>query len=84
MFSKKINTCPIDRKIFSFILIKNNKNETIKKVKVEDRTRAHEEEYEQDLTYCEICHHPNREDRMLLCDACDKGYHCINFFFNIS
>ncbi|RNA20756.1 PHD and RING finger domain-containing 1, partial [Brachionus plicatilis] len=75
-WSKKINTCPIDRKVFGFILIKNNRNQIIQKIKVEDRTQSHREEFEQELTFCEICRQPNREDRMLLCDACDKGYHC--------
>lgn len=28
-----------------------------------------------DLTFCEVCHQSNREDRMLLCDGCDCGYH---------
>lgn len=29
-----------------------------------------------DVTYCEICHRSDREDRMLLCDGCDLGFHC--------
>jgi len=28
-----------------------------------------------DPTFCEICHQSDREDRMLLCDDCDRGYH---------
>lgn len=28
-----------------------------------------------DPTFCEICHQSDREDRMLLCDGCDRGYH---------
>jgi len=28
-----------------------------------------------DQTFCEICHQSDREDRMLLCDGCDRGYH---------
>lgn len=34
-----------------------------------------EEEKLDDLTFCEVCHQCNREDRMLLCDGCDRGYH---------
>ncbi|CAF0943076.1 unnamed protein product [Brachionus calyciflorus] len=77
-WSKKVNTCPIDRKTYTHIHIKNilNLNQTLRRIKVEDRTQQHREEYEQDLTFCEICRLPNREDRMLLCDACDRGYHC--------
>ena len=29
----------------------------------------------EDPTFCEICHQSDREDRMLLCDGCDSGYH---------
>lgn len=76
-WSKKINTCPIDRKVYNYIIVKNSRTlAQVKKIKVEDRTKQAQEEYEQDLTYCEVCRQPNREDRMLLCDACDKGYHC--------
>ena len=32
--------------------------------------------FEDDLTYCEICGRCDREDRLLLCDGCDFGYHC--------
>lgn len=28
-----------------------------------------------DPTFCEVCHQSDREDRMLLCDNCDCGYH---------
>ena len=28
------------------------------------------------MTYCEICGRCDREDRLLLCDGCDFGYHC--------
>jgi hypothetical protein len=24
---------------------------------------------------CEVCRNPEAEDRMILCDTCDKGYH---------
>ena len=34
-----------------------------------------EEVIQEDPTYCEICPQCNREDRMLLCDGCDSGYH---------
>ena len=28
-----------------------------------------------DPTYCEVCGNCDREDRLLLCDGCDLGYH---------
>lgn len=30
---------------------------------------------EEEPTYCEMCHLCDREDRLLLCDGCDRGYH---------
>ncbi len=29
-----------------------------------------------DVTNCQVCGRSDREDRMLLCDRCDDGYHC--------
>jgi hypothetical protein len=46
---------------------------------VEDKTQESDtEEEEIDIT-CEICCLGDREDSLLLCDTCDKGYHtyCI-------
>lgn len=34
-----------------------------------------ENQIQDDPTFCEICHQSDREDRMLLCDNCDRGYH---------
>lgn len=28
-----------------------------------------------DPTFCEVCGRSDREDRLLLCDDCDDGYH---------
>ncbi|KAG1663201.1 PHD and RING finger domain-containing protein 1 [Nymphon striatum] len=28
------------------------------------------------LTVCEVCGQGDREDQLLLCDGCDRGYHC--------
>ena len=30
---------------------------------------------EDDPTYCAVCGRCDREDRLLLCDGCDAGYH---------
>lgn len=50
----------------------------MKRIKVEDRTNIAEADGDaaNDFTFCEICHLSNREDRMLLCDGCDRGFHC--------
>lgn len=34
-----------------------------------------ENQVQDDPTFCEVCHQSDREDRMLLCDGCDRGYH---------
>lgn len=34
-----------------------------------------EDQVQEDPTFCEVCHQSDREDRMLLCDGCDSGYH---------
>lgn len=34
-----------------------------------------EDQIQDDPTFCEVCHLSDREDRMLLCDGCDCGYH---------
>lgn len=34
-----------------------------------------DEEIVEDPTFCEVCRRSDREDRMLLCDGCDSGYH---------
>ncbi len=33
------------------------------------------EEEEEEPTFCEVCGRRDREDRLLLCDGCDAGYH---------
>jgi PHD and RING finger domain-containing protein 1 len=79
-WSKNVNTCPTDRKAYSFIIVKDSATlQTIRKIPVEDRTQVNYDDGVE-LTYCEICHLSDREDRMLLCDECDRGYHCKRFF----
>lgn len=46
----------------------------IKCISVEPKN-ATEEQVQEDPTFCEICHLSDREDRLLLCDGCDSGYH---------
>ena len=42
--------------------------------KIEDKRLENNEET--DFTYCEVCGACDREDTLLLCDGCDRGYHC--------
>ncbi|EFN60820.1 RING and PHD-finger domain-containing protein KIAA1542 [Camponotus floridanus] len=74
-WSKNINTCPVDRQSFTVIHVRDNlRGEIIKHVPVEIVPRI-ENQAQDDPTFCEICHQSDREDRMLLCDNCDRGYH---------
>ncbi|KOX75957.1 PHD and RING finger domain-containing protein 1 [Melipona quadrifasciata] len=73
-WSKNINTCPVDRQTFTIINVREKLGgQIVRCVPVE--VASSEEEKLDDLTFCEVCHQCNREDRMLLCDGCDRGYH---------
>lgn len=79
-FSQKVTTCPVDRKVFSSILVKGDvSGPVLRVVDVEvsnvDNPALFDEFYDADPTYCEICGHCDREDRLLLCDNCDLGFH---------
>ncbi|EPQ03359.1 PHD and RING finger domain-containing protein 1 [Myotis brandtii] len=72
-WSKNANSCPVDRTLFKRICIRAQfGGKVLKKVPVEN-ARAGEEE--DDPTFCEVCGRSDREDRLLLCDGCDAGYH---------
>ncbi|XP_076637305.1 PHD and ring finger domains 1 [Colletes latitarsis] len=74
-WSKNINTCPVDRQTFTVIHVRDEVGGQITRhVPVEVDPRMEDEPLE-DPTFCEICHQSDREDRMLLCDDCDCGYH---------
>ncbi|XP_070639417.1 PHD and RING finger domain-containing protein 1 isoform X3 [Bos indicus] len=73
-WSKNANSCPVDRTIFKCICIRAQfGGKILKKIPVES---AHLGENEnEDPTFCEVCGRSDREDRLLLCDGCDAGYH---------
>ncbi|XP_071569924.1 PHD and ring finger domains 1 [Temnothorax nylanderi] len=74
-WSKNINTCPVDRISFTTIVVKDHfDGKVINHLSVETVPRI-ENQVLDDPTFCEICHQSDREDRMLLCDDCDRGYH---------
>ncbi|KGL78132.1 PHD and RING finger domain-containing protein 1, partial [Tinamus guttatus] len=45
-----------------------------------ENTKTQGSDGEDDPTFCEVCGRSDREDRLLLCDGCDAGYHmeCLN------
>ncbi|XP_054432799.1 PHD and RING finger domain-containing protein 1 isoform X2 [Pteronotus mesoamericanus] len=72
-WSKNATSCPVDRTVFHCICIRARLGgEVLKKVPVENARAGEEEE---DPTFCEVCGRSDREDRLLLCDSCDAGYH---------
>ncbi|XP_022222866.2 serine/arginine repetitive matrix protein 2 [Drosophila obscura] len=85
-WSKNVQTCPIDRITFDRIVVRDNyaDRNVVREVRVDlskSKTELALEEEEDadatvaDVTNCEICHSPEREDVMLLCDSCNQGYH---------
>ncbi|KAK3597616.1 hypothetical protein CHS0354_030166 [Potamilus streckersoni] len=77
-WAKNVNTCPVDRQVFHLILARHpGQDKIFQKFPVEEHNVLEEEEVaeEDDLTYCEVCNQCDREDKLLLCDGCDLGYH---------
>ncbi|XP_044258183.1 PHD and RING finger domain-containing protein 1 isoform X2 [Tribolium madens] len=80
-WSKNMNTCPVDRQEYHMILVRRNLNGSIyREVQVQPPNPQNEVDILEDPTFCEICGSSDREDRMLLCDGCDLGFHleCLN------
>ncbi|NXC20314.1 PHRF1 protein, partial [Corythaeola cristata] len=79
-WSKNANSCPVDRILFNYINIRAHfGGKILKKIPVEN-TKTQGNDGEDDPTFCEVCGRSDREDRLLLCDGCDAGYHmeCLN------
>ncbi|NWI38119.1 PHRF1 protein, partial [Picathartes gymnocephalus] len=79
-WSKNANSCPVDRILFNYINIRARfGGKILKKIPVEN-TKTQGTDGEEDPTFCEVCGRSDREDRLLLCDGCDAGYHmeCLN------
>ncbi|XP_077067410.1 uncharacterized protein phrf1 isoform X2 [Siphateles boraxobius] len=77
-WSKNANSCPVDRIVFENIFLRKCHGGKVKKtIAVKKPVKAGEEQVELDLdqTSCEVCGGRDREDRLLLCDGCDAGYH---------
>ncbi|XP_036007335.1 PHD and RING finger domain-containing protein 1 [Fundulus heteroclitus] len=78
-WTKNANSCPVDRIIFNNIYLRKSYGGKVKKiVTVQKPVKAGQEEtvdLDLEQTNCEVCGGSDREDRLLLCDGCDAGYH---------
>ncbi|XP_051740101.1 PHD and RING finger domain-containing protein 1 isoform X2 [Ctenopharyngodon idella] len=77
-WSKNANSCPVDRIVFNNILLRKCHGGKVQKaIAVKKPVKPGEEQVNVDLdqTSCEVCGGRDREDRLLLCDGCDAGYH---------
>lgn len=80
-WSRNVNTCPVDRQTYSLILVRKELNgRVVRQIPVEAPVQQEEDDGGIDGISCEICGGRDREDRMLLCDGCNLGFHmeCLN------
>lgn len=73
-WSRNVQTCPIDRLPFSAIG-RYERGRLVGEIAVEARTTELDVGDADDVTACEVCRATDREDTMLLCDGCNRGYH---------
>ncbi|KAM6926799.1 uncharacterized protein phrf1 isoform 2-T3 [Lycodopsis pacificus] len=78
-WAKNANSCPVDRIAFNSIYLRKCYGGKVKKMITVQKPvkEGLEEVIDLDLeqTSCEVCGGSDREDRLLLCDGCDSGYH---------
>ncbi|XP_033491032.1 uncharacterized protein phrf1 isoform X2 [Epinephelus lanceolatus] len=78
-WAKNVNSCPVDRIAFNSIYLRKCYGGKVKKMITVQKPAKEglEETVDLDLeqTSCEVCGGSDREDRLLLCDGCDAGYH---------
>ncbi|XP_010731027.3 PHD and RING finger domain-containing protein 1 isoform X1 [Larimichthys crocea] len=78
-WTKNANSCPVDRIAFNSIYLRKCFGGKVKKIITVQKPvkEGQEERVDLDLeqTNCEVCGGSDREDRLLLCDGCDAGYH---------
>ncbi|KAJ8976329.1 hypothetical protein NQ317_010096 [Molorchus minor] len=75
-WSKNINTCPVDRQEYTLVLVRKNiLGKVIRQIPIEKPVLQNDLNIIEDPTFCEICGSSENEDRMLLCDGCDLGFH---------
>uniref|UniRef100_A0A672FFK4 PHD and ring finger domains 1 n=1 Tax=Salarias fasciatus TaxID=181472 RepID=A0A672FFK4_SALFA len=78
-WAKNANSCPVDRLAFNSIYLRKCYGGKVKKMITVQKPVKEGQEETVDLTLeqtnCEVCGGSDREDRLLLCDGCDAGYH---------
>ncbi|XP_029992038.1 PHD and RING finger domain-containing protein 1 isoform X2 [Sphaeramia orbicularis] len=78
-WAKNANLCPIDRINFNNIHLRKCYGGKVQKVITVQKPAKQEQQEVVDVdleqTSCEVCGGSDREDRLLLCDGCDAGYH---------
>ncbi|XP_077953968.1 uncharacterized protein LOC120812246 isoform X3 [Gasterosteus aculeatus] len=78
-WAKNANSCPVDRIAFNSIYLRKCYGGKVKKMITVQKPvkEGLEEVIDVDLeqTRCEVCRGSDHEDRLLLCDGCDAGYH---------
>ena len=74
----------MDRRKFKYILLKRGhlrngeltvSSKQLKKIPVEDKEQE-DPNLVGEFTNCELCGRSDREETLLLCDGCDRGFHC--------
>ena len=89
-FHFQVNTCPIDRQVFKFIIVYNRVggHEIAREVCKQRRQAAVEDEVvdaggepPSDMTLCERCGCGDREEALLLCDG-NESQRCIYSTFS--
>lgn len=73
-WANNVQTCPIDRLPFTSIA-RYEGGRLVGRIPVEARTTELQLADDADLTHCEVCAATDREESMLLCDGCNRGYH---------
>ncbi|KAM7396487.1 hypothetical protein PAMP_019523 [Pampus punctatissimus] len=78
-WAKNANSCPVDRIAFNSIYLRKCYGGKVRKmITVQKPMKEGQEEtvdFDLEQTNCEVCGGSDREDRLLLCDGCDSGYH---------
>jgi hypothetical protein len=76
-WSARTNTCPVDRQVFSAILVRASPGGKVIRT-IPPRARGRKNEYDfslRDVIFCEVCGDRDRQDRMIFCCGCHVCHH---------